>query len=250
MEATTDPKARRPIRARGSRWSAASAAWLGRRGVTPNAISLASIACAALAGAALLATRLDAAAAWADALLFVVAIVGIQGRLVCNLLDGMVAVEGGKSGPAGEIYNDFPDRVADPLVLVAAGYATVATGAEPAAVARWGVELGWLTAVLAVMTAYVRVLGRGIGGGIYFVGPMAKQHRMAVLTGACAAAAACCLVPALHRWAGAAMFAGLVVIAVGCVVTMVRRTRLISAELFRKAAAAANAAPPGEERRA
>ena len=32
----------------------------------------------------------------------------------------MVAVEGGKSTPSGELFNDIPDRVVDPLILVAA----------------------------------------------------------------------------------------------------------------------------------
>ena len=33
---------------------------------------------------------------------------GVLGRLLCNLLDGMVAVEGGKRSKSGELYNDVP----------------------------------------------------------------------------------------------------------------------------------------------
>jgi len=95
---------------------------------------------------------------------------------LCNLFDGMVAVEGGKHTPAGELYNDMPDRVADVLILVAAGYACPLP---------WGVELGWGAAVLAVMTAYVRTLSASIGAPVDFRGPMAKQQRMAALTLAC-----------------------------------------------------------------
>ena len=47
----------------------------------------------------------------------------VQLRLLCNLLDGMVAVEGGRSSPVGALYNEVPDRVADSLLLVALGYA-------------------------------------------------------------------------------------------------------------------------------
>jgi hypothetical protein len=39
--------------------------------------------------------------------------------------------------------------------------------------------------VAAVLTAYVRVLGGSIGLEEHFCGPMAKPHRMAVLTAAC-----------------------------------------------------------------
>ena len=39
----------------------------------------------------------------------------IQLRLVCNLLDGMVAVEHGKGSPSGPIWNELPDRFADVL---------------------------------------------------------------------------------------------------------------------------------------
>lgn len=198
------------------------------------------------AGAALVGTRYVAGSV-GDAVLFVVAVLGMQLRLICNLLDGMVAVEGGKSSPVGEIYNDLPDRIADPVILVGAGYATlVAAGETTALVARWGVELGWLAAALALLTAYTRVLGRGIGGGIHFVGPMAKQHRMAVLTVACLVSSGLSLGPEAARcWGGVVVFAALAVISVGCVLTIVRRTRLISDTLNRTSAAAAPPPPAG-----
>jgi phosphatidylglycerophosphate synthase len=203
-------QARRPIAARNTAWAARVARWLVRRGVTPNQISLASIACAAVAAAALVAARFVASPV-AKVPLYLVAIAGVQARLLCNLFDGMVAIEGGRAGKAGEVFNDFPDRIADPLILTAAGYA--AGGA-------WGVGLGWLASVLAVMTAYVRVLGRSLGTGIDFSGPMAKQHRMAVMTAAFAAAAVASF------WAvdRAVLVAALAVVCAGCVVTIARRT--------------------------
>ena len=78
---------------------------------------------------------------------------------------------------SGEIYNDLPDRISDGILLVAAGYA-----------APWpifGPALGWSAALLAIITAYVRVLGGSSGLTQDFCGPMAKPHRMAVLTAAC-----------------------------------------------------------------
>ena len=104
------------------------------------------------------------------------AIVCIQMRLVCNLLDGMVAVEGGKGSPAGVIYNDAPDRVADVLILVGAGYSGAG---EPGVVKIFAMlPLGWCAACVALGTAYVRTLGASLMGVHDFRGPMAKQHRM------------------------------------------------------------------------
>jgi phosphatidylglycerophosphate synthase len=218
---TTKPAAatgaRRPIRARDSAWAAACAGWLAGHGATPNSISLMSVGCAAISGSALVAARIVEAPIGRCAL-FLVAIVGIQSRLLCNLFDGMVAVEGKKSSRSGEVFNDFPDRVADPIIFAAAGYAIGGP---------WAVALGWAAALLAVMTAYVRVLGRSLGTQTYFTGPMAKQHRMAVMTAACAIAA----ILVFRRWERFAMVPALAIVCVGCVLTMIRRTRQIVHEL-------------------
>ncbi|MEZ6069699.1 MAG: CDP-alcohol phosphatidyltransferase family protein [Pirellulales bacterium] len=168
---------RRPLKVRDAQFSQRFARWLSGRRVTPNQISLASVVFAALAAACLLATpHVDDAVA---VVLPILAAAFIQCRLLCNLFDGMVAIEGGKSTPAGELYNDVPDRIADPLVLVAAGYATT--------VVSWSAALGWAAGLGAVMTAYVRTLGVAIGAPADFRGPMAKQHRMALMTAACVA---------------------------------------------------------------
>jgi phosphatidylglycerophosphate synthase len=94
--------------------------------------------------------------------------------LLCNLFDGMVAIEGGRQSPVGGLYNEVPDRLADSLFIVPLGYA-IGT--------PW---LGWAGALAAAVTAYIRVLGGSLGLAQDFRGPMAKQHRMAVLTIACA----------------------------------------------------------------
>jgi phosphatidylglycerophosphate synthase len=156
---------RRPINVRGSSWAQGLARALAGIGITPNQISVLSIGFAAL-GAWFL---------WLGGWYLIAAALCIQGRLLCNLFDGMVAVEHNKATALGPVYNEFPDRIADSLLLVAAGYAC----AMP--------ELGWLAALAAALTAYVRVYGASCGLGHDFRGPMAKQHRMAVLTGACIA---------------------------------------------------------------
>ncbi len=109
---------------------------------------------------------------------FLLAAVMIQGRLLCNLLDGMVAIEGGRKSRLGPIWNEVPDRLSDAAALVGAGYALGGVA--------W---LGWLAAVGAMMTAYVRAIGAANGAGEAFVGVMAKPKRMFVMTVTCGIAA-------------------------------------------------------------
>jgi phosphatidylglycerophosphate synthase len=208
---------RRPISARGTRWAAACARALARAGATPNAISVASIGFAGLGGLAFAAT--DWTEGWRRAAWFVGAAAGIQLRLLCNLFDGMVAIEGGRRSKSGEIFNELPDRFADWAVLLGAGYAA---GSGP-----HGPALGWAAALLAVLTAYIRALGTATGARSHFEGPMAKQHRMATLTVAAVAAAVAAALGAelpILQWA-----LGLVVIGAG--ITVARRTVGIVREL-------------------
>ena len=113
---------------------------------------------------------------WPRVALLIMAALCIQLRLLCNLLDGMVAVEFGKGKPTGAIWNELPDRFADFLLLAGAGYGAIYANFV------MGPALGWLCAVLAVIAAYVRELGRGEGLPPDFTGPLAKPQRMAVLT--------------------------------------------------------------------
>jgi hypothetical protein len=89
--------------------------------------------------------------------------------------------------------------------------------------------LGWLAALIAVLTAYVRVLGHSAGTPDFFAGPMAKQHRMALMTGACAL----CAVGAFWSLQQPILYAGLIAIALGGVATIVRRLALIIRTLER-----------------
>jgi hypothetical protein len=70
------------------------------------------------------------------------------------------------------------------------------------------------------MTAYVRTLSASIGAPVNFAGPMAKQHRMAVLTIACVAAAAEAWLSGTH-WS---LLLALLIIVIGAVITVVRRS--------------------------
>lgn len=208
---------RRPLKSRDTRWAAAIAQFLAKRGVRPNVISIASAVFSAGAGLCLGATRNsdEAAEPW----LFLGAAALMQLRLLCNLFDGMVAIEGGFKTKSGEIYNELPDRFADAFILIGAGYSHPASD--------WMPWLGWCGAVLAVLTAYVRALGASAGSSQHFCGPMAKQHRMAVLTLACLGAA---VLAWLHIAFPIIVWA-LGIITVGCVITVFRRSLRIIREL-------------------
>lgn len=203
----TDSEARRPLKVRDLTIMNKIAAALSKRNISPNQISIASIFFALLAGLCLVAIGAGSTIwlSWLAALL-------VQCRLLCNLFDGMVAMEGGKSTPSGELFNDIPDRIADPLILVCAGYAIAGL--------PWAIELGWLAGLLAVKTAYVRVLATSMGAPTLFSGPMAKQHRMAVIT------VVLLLLPietSVFATQGYVLLLGLLVICLGCLLTLYKR---------------------------
>lgn len=202
---------RRPIAARGNALIQKFATLLVRSGVSPNAISVVSIVFAGAGAWALL----QLSSPW-NAWLCAVAVVL---RLLCNLFDGMVAVEGGRQTPTGALYNEVPDRIADSLFIVALG---IAAG-QP-----W---LGWLGALLAAFTAYIRTLGGALGLAQDFRGPMAKPHRMWLMVAACLAA------PLELRFtqSGYALSVAASVIAAGSALTCFTRLRAIAAQLERRA---------------
>lgn len=161
---------RRPIASRQRRIWQTIAHLLARKSVNPNAISVAGMLAGILAGLAIASTSLAAGSHW----LWWAGAAMIQLRLLANMLDGMVAVESGRASRVGELYNEVPDRVSDSATLIGAGYAL---GGD--------VLLGLIAACVALFVAYVRVMGKAAGASHEFCGPMAKQHRMFVLTLTC-----------------------------------------------------------------
>jgi phosphatidylglycerophosphate synthase len=83
----------------------------------------------------------------------------------------MVALAAGKASFKGEIINELPDRISDVLIFVGVAYSGLA---HPAS--------GYLAAILALMTAYVGMLGQAVGAQRQFGGLMAKPWRMVVLS--------------------------------------------------------------------
>jgi phosphatidylglycerophosphate synthase len=201
-------ESRRPLTSRSSGWAKALSTRLAASSVTPNQISQASVAFAALGCLLFWAAAQSGGLVQSLALIFAAAT--IQARLICNLLDGMVAIEGGKSAPTGPFWNEAPDRVADALFLAGAGLAA----GHPA--------LGLAAAALAIATAYIRELGRAEGFLADFSGPMAKPHRMAALTVGCICAAFYAA-----EWT---LITTLWIIVIGTAATILRRAaRLLSA---------------------
>ncbi len=204
---------RRPLATRSAGWAKWLAGALVKSNISPNQISLLSIL-PALAGAWILACRASPLSPW----LLVLVVLCIQLRLLANMLDGMVAIEGGKQSKVGILYNEIPDRVADSLFIVALGYAI----ALP-----W---LGWLGALLAAKTAYIRVLGGANGLAQSFSGPMAKQHRMFVMSLGC-------LLSAAELYFNGSLNILVItayVIAIGAGITCITRTLAIAKQLKQK----------------
>lgn len=202
---------------------------LARAGVSPNQISVMSVVFAAAACLTFVGT------AESDhvvrRLLWAIGGICIQLRLLANLLDGLVAVEGGKASAVGDLYNEVPDRIADPLILTGLGFAH---GGCPL--------LGLGAGLMSVFVAYVRAIGASAGVGEVFLGPCAKQHRMALVT---TVALACAVLPSglqpIHEPTGLGIAGvGLAILIVGCAVTAIRRLRRI-ARLMRERAEVSDA---------
>ena len=147
--------------------------------------------------------------------LWLIAALGAQLRLTANMLDGMVALASGRASKTAELYNEVPDRISDAAVFIGAGFA-------------WGgnVTLGYIATILAIFTAYVRAAGKIAGAPNEFCGPMAKQHRMLVITLICLYLA---ITPrfwqmiTLNESQIGVMTLGLVIIIAGCAITVIRR---------------------------
>ena len=177
--------ARRPIPARSSAWAGWLAGRIAATAVTPNQISLLSLAFS-VAGGILIAWG----AGW---VCWVGAAIIAQLRLLCNLLDGMVAMEGGKASRLGSLYNDLPDRLSDAALLIPLGYAA---GSPWLGGPQRSLQLSRPCACL-----------RWIAGQPQdFSGIMAKQHRMNVLC----PRSNCSVVESSSGRAAIASFAGLI----------------------------------------
>jgi phosphatidylglycerophosphate synthase len=205
---------RRPLKARAIPVWKRLAMKLRDLGVTPNMVSVGGLLAGLGVGVALAMTS-QAQSPGEARLCWGAAILAMFLRGAGNILDGVLAVECGRSTPVGHLYNEVPDRLSDVAMLVGAGYAA---GGDPI--------LGWMAAAVALFVAYVRVQVDVAGARQSFIGPMAKPMRVAVV----AAAALVHLVAGDRSWLrwGAAensgpLSAALLLVIVGGGITAIRR---------------------------
>lgn len=137
--------------------------WCVSHNVHPDQISYLSVVAAAVAAVCFWRSS---AYPW----LLIIGPVFCYLRLWCNMLDGMVALAGGKASWRGEILNDLPDRVSDVLIFVGVAHSGFGN-----------VFLGYWAAIFAVLTAYVGMFGQAVGVQREFSGVMAKPWRMVAL---------------------------------------------------------------------
>jgi phosphatidylglycerophosphate synthase len=158
------PTSRRPIAGVFRKTAGAAVRFCVARNVHPDVISYLSIVAAAIAATCYLWSPYwrPWPLAVAPLLLFL--------RLWFNMLDGMVALASGKASRRGEIINELPDRISDILIFAAVAHSGWV----------WP-PLGYWCAILAVMTAYVGILGQAVTGRRRFEGWMSKQYRMVAL---------------------------------------------------------------------
>lgn len=137
---------------------------LARAGVAPDAVTLAAVPVAAVAGLALLASpRIP--------LLLLVVPAAATLRLVLNLLDGALARRTGRTHARGELYNELADRVADVAMLAPVAFLP---GAQP--------ETVLLGVTGAVLASYVGVASKAAGGRRLYGGALSKPGRMVLLS--------------------------------------------------------------------
>jgi phosphatidylglycerophosphate synthase len=215
---------RRPIPARELKLSQKFAGWLAKSGATANSISVAGLLAGLAAGGAIAATSFFPEY---FVILYILGALLIFSRLLANMFDGMVAVILAKPNPLGELFNEVPDRLSDAAILIGCGYSIKSSP-----------EAGFLAALFAVLTAYIRSLGKAAGASQNFAGPMAKQQRMFLCIATCFLCAfmptsLVMFSPAEQGPAGGGSIMGPVLwfIAAGSAYTCIRRLAAISRDL-------------------
>jgi phosphatidylglycerophosphate synthase len=213
-----EPQSRRELKTRNRAWAQQLGRMLSNAGVSPNFVSLLSIAFSAMVTLSLYFYYLGPSPAW-----LLLGAAGIQLRLLCNLMDGLIAIEGRKKSPVGDLYNDIPDRIADVLIIVGIGLAIRDQ--------NWAMELAWLCSIGAVLSAYLRYVGASLLGEHRYLGPQAKQHRMALCT------VALLITATVHYFSlnpANVLLMALYLMFFGIIITCVRRTLWISQALKKR----------------
>lgn len=214
----SDNTPRRPIQVRQTRWAESISRLLINAGLRPNTISVLSVFFATAASMCLFFSKNRSLTL--SLILYILCAAFIQLRLLCNLFDGMVAIEGDLKSKTGVIFNELPDRIADTLIILPLGYLCGDLA--------FAVELGWLAVLLAMLTAYLRLLGDSVGAEQYFIGPMAKPHRMFLITISMFVAG---ILQYFFELSNIVFYCVLWILVSGCVITSIRRLQHIVKDL-------------------
>ena len=207
---------RRPLASRGTKWANDLAKFMSKRNISPNDISILSVVFS-------ISSFFFYLQATHNNIFLILAVLCIQLRLLCNLLDGMVAIEFNKKSIYGNLFNDIPDRFADVFIIMGAGLYSHYHENSFAA----GLTLAWINSILAVFTAYIRVLGSSLGTPMFFSGIMAKPQRMALLT----FSSLLTLIPNLNI---PFLYIALILMLIGQCLTVTLRIKLIANEIKQK----------------
>lgn len=201
-------KDRRPIKSRNTKWAQEITHYLVKINASPNKISIYSILFALMGALAICFVPLYAGIWIFSFCIFL--------RLLCNLFDGMVAIEMNRNNPLGRIYNEFPDRITDTIFILAAGFAC------------GQLILSLFGAMFAVATAYVRIFGGSLGFEQDFRGPQSKSQRMGVLI-------VSSLLAQIELWTNGTLYSlviGLVIITIGSFITCITRTMALKEKIL------------------
>ncbi len=196
---------RRPVP--GRRWGVSEWAvdTLIRMGITPNQASVIGMVLGILSGLAFYMTGISN-------IFWLVGAVLVFLRSAFNIFDGMIADKTGNKTASGVFLNDFTDRIADAATLIGLGYARFSSPV-----------LGYLAAVMALLTALTRLSGKVAGSRMHYGGIMSKPVRMYLVIPTA-------LVMAFHPIEGLVPTI-LIIIAVGSAITVVQRAWWILKEL-------------------
>ncbi len=133
-------------------------------------------------------------------------------RFVCNLLDGMVARAREMSSSKGEALQEAVDRIADTVILLGVAFSP-----------HGHLVIGLFTIPLVLISSYLGILHKAVGGARIYAGLMAKVDRMTLV-----------MIASLTQffWRGSIggmhVFAlVLLVIGAGSAITIIQRTHII-----------------------
>lgn len=92
-------------------------------------------------------------------------------RMGCNLLDGMIAREKGTASPKGEALSEGIDRFADTSTLLGIIFSPLSN-----------LSLGIFALALMLLSSYLGILGKAVGGRRIYGGVMGKVDRYIIIS--------------------------------------------------------------------